>query len=115
MSLHVMPRNDIKNHTQESTCSCQPTLKQHSGEMVFVHNSFDCREALEKALDTADSDVSMEWYLLYIEELYYMEKFGRVNKDWVKDKVKYASIRMYEHWRKLDIQIVWEENKNEQS
>jgi len=44
MSLHIIPLNDLKEHEEESTCDCCPTLIIENGEMIFVHNSYDGRE-----------------------------------------------------------------------
>lgn len=49
MINHVTPINDLKEHTTESTCECQPRLITENGEMILVHNSFDGREDTEDA------------------------------------------------------------------
>ena len=61
MIYHVLPINDIEEHSEEvemalgfipvSKCKCmaQPQLDPDSGGWVIVHNSFDGREALEEA------------------------------------------------------------------
>ena len=48
MSIHIIPRNDIKDHDESSTCDCKPELIMENGEMILVHNSFDGRELTEK-------------------------------------------------------------------
>lgn len=47
MLVHVMPVEDLKEHECSLSCSCQPRV---SGEVV-VHNSWDGREILERAVD----------------------------------------------------------------
>ena len=47
MSLHIIPLNDLKEHEEESACSCCPSMIIENGEMIFIHNSYDGREALE--------------------------------------------------------------------
>jgi hypothetical protein len=45
--LHVIPLNDIKEHSEDSTCECYPSVIVENGEMILVHNSFDGRECNE--------------------------------------------------------------------
>lgn len=47
---HVLPINDIKPHTEDSTCECIPEIivVEESGEMICVHNAFDMREIGEE-------------------------------------------------------------------
>ena len=48
MSIHILPRNDIKEHEETTTCICGPKVKfLDNGEMMIIHNSFDGREAIE--------------------------------------------------------------------
>lgn len=47
MSLHVLPADDLKEHTLESTCECCPRMEIEDGEMIFIHNSWDGREFKE--------------------------------------------------------------------
>lgn len=51
MAIHVIPLNDLKEHTEDSTCECVPQLIVESGEMIFIHNSYDGRELLEDDQD----------------------------------------------------------------
>ena len=51
MALHIIPLNDLKEHTEESTCECCPELIIENGEMIFVHNSYDKRELTEIQLE----------------------------------------------------------------
>ncbi len=45
--FHVMPVNDLKEHSESHTCCCVPTLKNESGNVIVLHNSFDGRENFE--------------------------------------------------------------------
>ncbi len=45
--IHIIPINDLKEHEEESTCQCCPSLELINGEMMFVHNSYDGRELRE--------------------------------------------------------------------
>lgn len=47
--IHVLPVNDLKEHTEDTTCECGPTVIQEDGELIVVHNAFDGREGLEMA------------------------------------------------------------------
>lgn len=46
---HILPTNDIKKHTEDSTCKCGPKVEivEGSGDLLIIHNSFDGREAVE--------------------------------------------------------------------
>ena len=49
MTQHILPINDVKEHIEESTCECGPTLEiLENGDMMFIHNSYDGRENKEK-------------------------------------------------------------------
>lgn len=47
--INIYPTNDLEEHILDSTCKCMPTIEEAYGEMIVVHNSFDCREAVEEA------------------------------------------------------------------
>lgn len=47
--INVLPINDLKEHTEDTTCECSPTWFEEGGEIIVVHNSFDGREAVEEA------------------------------------------------------------------
>jgi len=45
---HLLPTNDLKEHKEESTCSCEPKTEIiENGDILIIHNSFDGREAIE--------------------------------------------------------------------
>lgn len=44
--INVMPIKDLKEHQEDSTCHCCPSLIMENGEMILVHNSFDGRESV---------------------------------------------------------------------
>ena len=46
--IEVKPIDDLKEHTEGSTCECQPRVIFENGEMIVIHSSFDGREALEE-------------------------------------------------------------------
>ena len=48
IAIHVLPINDINEHTEDSTCECNPTVTIQHGEMIICHNSYDCREVIEE-------------------------------------------------------------------
>lgn len=43
----ILPVNDIKEHRESYVCHCLPEVKNESGNMIVVHNSFDGREGVE--------------------------------------------------------------------
>jgi hypothetical protein len=45
--INILPINDLKEHIEESTCECHPSLIIENGEMIFIHNSYDGRENQE--------------------------------------------------------------------
>ena len=47
--INVLPRNDIKEHTEDSTCECSPRTYFENEELIIVHNSYDGREVVEMA------------------------------------------------------------------
>lgn len=47
---NILPINDIENHTEDSTCKCNPKVIFESGEMIIIHNSFDGREFKEELI-----------------------------------------------------------------
>lgn len=51
MNWHVLPVNDIKEHKEDSTCECKPKVIFENGDMIFIHNSYDKREHMEKLID----------------------------------------------------------------
>lgn len=47
-TIHILPLNDLKEHTESDECECHPTVKHVDGGKVVVHNSYDGREFLER-------------------------------------------------------------------
>ena len=45
---HVYPINDLKEHTLDEFCECNPEWHE---EGMWVHNSFDGREHIERLSD----------------------------------------------------------------
>jgi len=50
--FNILPINDLKEHSEDSTCECKPKVIYANGEMIIVHNSFDEREFIEELLKT---------------------------------------------------------------
>ncbi len=46
---NIIPVNDVKEHSEYSTCECNPTIDIVNGVVIITHNSFDGREGLEMA------------------------------------------------------------------
>jgi len=46
---HVFPINDLKEHTLNENCDCNPiAYLLNNGNIMYVHNSYDGREYIEK-------------------------------------------------------------------
>lgn len=45
--IHIIPTNDLREHTVERDCWCVPVLDKKE-EMVWVHPSLDRRELYEE-------------------------------------------------------------------
>ena len=56
MNYHVLPIDDLKEHTEDTTCECHPKVLHENGNMIIVHNSFDGREFKEQLLDAINSE-----------------------------------------------------------
>jgi len=57
-TYHVLPNNDIKNHTESYSCSCHPEIQTENGNVIIVHNSFDGREGVEWTNEILNNDDS---------------------------------------------------------
>lgn len=108
MSYHVTPIDDILPHAQESTCECCPCLREVDGSMVFIHNSFDGRESLEDALAEADSKKCLDLYVSYMMDLQMKVILGSMTSENFKKRVESAYVRMYDHWKRMDVEIKFE-------
>lgn len=42
--INIIPNNDLKPHTENTTCDCKPNILWQNEEMIVVHNSYDKRE-----------------------------------------------------------------------
>lgn len=84
---HILPVNDIKEHEEESTCHCCPSLIEESGEMILVHNAFDQRELLETAFEKGDLSENITNYILVIWNLYHSRE---VDYQFFKSKISLA-------------------------
>lgn len=45
VSTHVVPLNDLREHTEDATCWCDPRVDEELN--LVTHNSADNREAFE--------------------------------------------------------------------
>ena len=51
MNWHILPNNDLKEHTESKNCECKPTVRIINKSMLIVHNSYDGREIVEKEIE----------------------------------------------------------------
>lgn len=49
--INVIPINDLKEHSEDTTCKCKPKLILENGEMILIHNSYDGRELVGNLID----------------------------------------------------------------
>lgn len=50
--INIIPENDEKEHVLDFYCECKPavTYKDNPKGPLITHNSFDCREFVERQL-----------------------------------------------------------------
>ena len=49
---HTIPLDDTEEHMPSHKCKCKPRMEQMgSGSILYKHNAWDCREAIEQAED----------------------------------------------------------------
>jgi len=46
--IHVIPINDLVEHSNHEKCRCNPKTLEENGYLIIVHNSFDDRELFEE-------------------------------------------------------------------
>lgn len=54
--INIIPINDDKEHIEDTTCDCSPTISIESEEMIVIHNAYDNREGLEMAKDALNEN-----------------------------------------------------------
>lgn len=47
--IHVIPVDDLHEHIIGAECPCEPTVEVEGAILIYIHNSWDCREAVEWA------------------------------------------------------------------
>ena len=47
-TVHVLPENDLKEHTESEECECKPTVRYVNSGRLVIHNSYDGREVIEQ-------------------------------------------------------------------
>ena len=52
--IHILPIDDLKEHTEGVDCQCNPEVRYADGdgvlpEPICIHNSWDGREFIEQA------------------------------------------------------------------
>ncbi len=45
MAIHVLPIEDWIEHSEDTTCLCDPTVGYEDGEMIVIHEAVDGRDA----------------------------------------------------------------------
>lgn len=46
MIWYITPINDLEEHTEDSTCHCNPKVEivEDCGDLLIIHNAFDGRK-----------------------------------------------------------------------
>ena len=45
MIHHILPVDDLKEHTEDTTCECCPTIEiLGDGDIMVIHNAYDGRD-----------------------------------------------------------------------
>lgn len=44
MGLEIVPILDIREHTEGSTCKCNPEVQVINNEIIYVHHAYDGRD-----------------------------------------------------------------------
>ena len=47
--IHVIPLEDLKSHTENTICECDPVVEIINNNMLVIHNAFDKRDLIEEA------------------------------------------------------------------
>ena len=48
--INIIPNGDIKGHEESEFCYCHPRIEYEENGRIIIHNSFDGREFVEKAV-----------------------------------------------------------------
>ena len=54
--IHVLPVDDVKPHTETTSCPCNPRVEVIGANLLVVHNAFDHREIMEELLMVGKED-----------------------------------------------------------
>jgi hypothetical protein len=57
---NVLPTNDLKKHSENSTCECKPKVIYENGEMIIIHNSYDGREYKERLIEDIKQQIKLQ-------------------------------------------------------
>lgn len=60
MSFNILPINDIKEHSEDSTCECKPKIIYENGEMIIIHNAYDGREFKEQMIGIIKKQIKID-------------------------------------------------------
>ena len=58
--IHVMPTNDLQEHTMSANCHCKPNVEVVGAVLIYTHNAFDHREFVEEIDAWLSSDEVQE-------------------------------------------------------
>lgn len=58
-AVHVLPVNDLREHSESIACECRPRVEQYDSHSLVIHNSWDGREITEQAVDATEAAGAM--------------------------------------------------------
>lgn len=56
MEKHVVPENDSDSHNLSPHCKCEPRMEEEEDFIIYVHDSFDGRIAVEIANEILENN-----------------------------------------------------------
>jgi hypothetical protein len=102
---HIVPINDLKEHTESPDCFCAPKWNREAES--FVHNSLDGREYLERAIHADTPEESLKHYGRYQQIIW------TSLKPTVASRLNAAAFaRLFAAWQANGFNVVIETNKD---
>lgn len=98
--MHVLPINDLKEHTEETTCECGPRYDPDGD--ICVHNSYDGRELLERAMAAQDFDKGLKAFSDYASQVYL---HSGMDERSAASAIEYGLAMAYKTFREKDFTV----------
>lgn len=49
--INIIPIDDLKEHTENNSCACSPSIIFENEEMIVIHNAYDGRQFKEELIN----------------------------------------------------------------